>query len=153
MWQGKLLRVLFFHSCIPRPSLVLSTLCPWVTTYLSLVIFKTNALAPVNTLLMSNYLPISLLKHFGFQFQGKRGNDHSGFFRLSRGVTGIWVPFACSVRVHLWREMRVHGMIRCLVSAWSRCWSGNILAWPLWNVRYFRGNKLYKKVKGTWPKD
>ena len=26
MWQGKLLRVLFFHSCIPRPSLVLSTL-------------------------------------------------------------------------------------------------------------------------------
>ena len=45
--------------------------------------------------------------------QEKRNNDQTGFFRLYRGVTGLWSPFACFfVRVHLWREMRVHGMIR-----------------------------------------
>ena len=82
--------------------------CPWVTAYLPLFIFTANSLALVDTLLMSNYLPISLLTHLGIQFQGKCSNDRSGFFRLSRGAMGLWVPFAYSVRVHLWREMRVH---------------------------------------------
>ena len=26
---------------------------------------------------------------------GERADDHSGFFRLYRGIVGFWVPFAC----------------------------------------------------------
>ena len=49
----------------------------------------------------------------GTESQEKRSDDQSGFFRLYRGVMGLWAPFACFfVRVNLWREMRVHGMIR-----------------------------------------
>ena len=61
---------------------------------------------------MFNYLPISLLRHLETQSQRKRGNDHSDFFRLYRAIVGLWLPFAGSVRVHLQRETRVHGMIR-----------------------------------------
>ena len=84
-------------------------------------------MAPVDTLLMSNYLPLSLLRHLGTQCQGKGGNDRSDFFRLYRGVVGLWVGSLCllSVRVNLQREMGVHGMIRWLVSALSGCWPGN----------------------------
>ena len=86
---------------------------PWVTTFLPSFIFRANSLVPVDSLFMSNYLPISLLRHLGTESQEKRNDGHSGFFRLYRGVMGLWVPFACFfVRVHLWREMRVHGMIR-----------------------------------------
>jgi len=45
---------------------------------------------------MSNYLPLSLLRHLGTQCQGKGGEDRSDFFRLYRGVMGLWVPSACS---------------------------------------------------------
>ena len=58
----------------------------WVT---SLLLF--------DTLLMSNYLPISFLRHLGIQSQEKRGDDCSGFFMLYRGIMGLWVPFACSL--------------------------------------------------------
>ena len=74
---------------------------PWVSTFLPLFIFRANSLALVDSLLMSNYLPISLLTHLGIQFQGKWSNDCSGFFRLSRGAMGLWVPFAYSAREHL----------------------------------------------------
>ena len=128
---------------------------PWVTTFLPSFIFRANSLAPVDTLFMSNYLPISLLRHLGTQSQDKRSDDHSGFFRLYRGVMGPWVPFACFfVRVHLWREMRVHGMIRWFLSALSLGWSEGILVvLPLGDLLYSRRNKLNKKVKGTCPKD
>ena len=57
--EGRTICVWFFHSCFPRPSLVLSA-------------------------------------------QEKRNDDHSGFFRLFKGVMGLWAPFACFfVRVHL----------------------------------------------------
>ena len=46
---------------------------PWVTTFLSLFIFRTNSLAPFDTLLISNYLLISLLRHLGTQSQKERG--------------------------------------------------------------------------------
>ena len=60
-----MIRVWFFHACIPWPSLVLSALCPWVTTFLLLFIFRANSLAPfdVHVLFMSNCLPISILRH------------------------------------------------------------------------------------------
>ena len=49
--------------------------------------------------------------------------------------------------------MRVHGMIRWLVSALSGCWSGNILViLPLGDLLYSGRNKLDKKVKGICPK-
>ena len=64
---------------------------------LPLFILGVKSLASFDTLLMSNYLPISLLRHLGTQSQGKRGDDRSGFFRLYRGVVGLWVPFACSL--------------------------------------------------------
>ena len=104
---------------------------------------------------MSYYLPISLLKHLGTKPQEKRSDDQSGLFSLYRGVMGPWVPFACFfVRVHLWREMRVHGMIRRFILALSLGWSEGILVvLPLGDLLYSRRNKLNKKVKGTWPKD
>ena len=81
--------------------------CPWVTTFLSLslslFIFRPNSLAPFDTLLISNYLLISLLRHLGTQSQRKRGDDHSGFFRLYWGIVGLWVPFACSLSGCIYR--------------------------------------------------
>ena len=44
------------------------------------------------TWLMSNYLPVSLLRHLGTWSQSKRGNDHSGFFRLYRVSWGSGFP-------------------------------------------------------------
>ena len=88
-----MLRVWFFCFCIPRPSLVLSALSS-LGHHVPLYIFRANSLAPFDTLLMSNYLPISLLRHLGIQSQRKRGDDHSDF-RLYRGIVGLWVPFAC----------------------------------------------------------
>ena len=126
---------------------------PWVTTFLPSFIFRANSLAPVDTLFMSNYLPISLLRHLGTESQEKRNDDHSGFFRLYRGVVGLWVPLSALCQVHLRREMRVHGMIRWFVSALSGCWSGNILViLPLGDLLYSGRNKLDKKVKGIWTK-
>ena len=113
-------------------------------------------MAPLDTLFMSNYLLISLLRHLGTQSQGKRSDDHSGFFRLYRGLVGLWVGSLCllSVRVNLQREMGVHGMIRWLVSALSGCWPGNFpVVLPLGDLLYSRRNKLNKKVKGRWAKD
>ena len=89
MGEGKMLRGLVF------PFLHYKTLLGFIYSFVpgsphtSLSIFKANSLALVDTLFMSNYLPISLLTHLGFQLQEKGGDDHSGFFRLSRGVMGI----------------------------------------------------------------
>ena len=114
-------------------------------------------MAPFDTLLTSNYLPISLLRHSGTPSQRKRGADHSGVFRLYRGVVRLRVPFACSLSgciYNLQREMGIHGMIRQLVSALSGCWPGDILVvLSLRDLLYSRRNKLNKKVKSTWPKD
>ena len=98
-------------------------------------------MAPVDPLLMSNYLPISLLRHLGTQSQGKRGDDHSDFFRLYRGV------------VPLWREMRVHGMIRRLVSALSGCWPGIFLSnYNLEICCILEETNLTRKLKIHGPK-
>ena len=51
------------------------------------------SLAPFDTLLISDFLPISLLRYLGTQSQGKRGNDQSGFFRLYRGIVGLGETF------------------------------------------------------------
>ena len=56
-----------------------------------------TSLSLFDTLLMSNYLPISLLRHLDTQSQRKRGDDCSDFFKLYRGIVGLWVPFACSL--------------------------------------------------------
>ena len=89
-----MIKVWFFCSCIPRPSLILSALSSLGPQS---SIFRADSLASFDTLLMSTYLPISLLRHLGTQSQRKKGNDRSGFFRLYRGVVGLWVPFACSL--------------------------------------------------------
>ena len=119
----------------------------------SLSIFRANSLAPFDMLLMSNDLPISLLRHLGTRSQGKRGYDHSGFFRLQgrRGALGSLCLL--SARMHLQKEMRAHGMIRRLVSALSGCWPGNSLVkLSLGDLLYSRRSQLNKKVKDTWPK-
>ena len=145
-----MIRVWFFCSCIPRCSLVLSALSPLGHHILP-------SLCPLDTLLVSNYLPISLLRHLETQSQRKRGDDHSGFFRLYRVIVRLWVPFVCSLPgciYDLQREMGIHGMIRQLVSAMSGCWPGNILViLSLRDLLYSRRNKPNKKVKSTWPKD
>ena len=128
MGEGRTTRVWFsfLHFVPPWFSLLFR---PWVSTFLPLFIFRANSLAPFDTLLTSNHLPISLLRHLGTRSQGKRGGDHSGFFRLQgrRGALGSLCLL--SARMHLWKEMRVHGTIRQLVSASSGCWPGNILCW------------------------
>ena len=153
MGEGRTTRVWFsfLHFVPPWFSLLFR---PWVSTFLPLFIFRANSLAPFDTLLMSNYLPISLLRHLGTRSQGKRGGDHSGLFRLQGRHGALGSLCLLSVRVHLQREMRVHGMIRWLVSALSGCWPGNILVkLSLGDLLYSRRNKLNKKVKDTWPKD
>ena len=76
--------------------------CPWVTISLPLFIVRANSLAAFDTLLMSNCLPISLLRHLGTQSQGEKGDDHSGFFKLYRGIVGFCVPFACSLSGYIY---------------------------------------------------
>ena len=93
MGEERTIRVWFFCSCIPRPSLVLSALSS--LGHHIPPIFRASSLASFDTLLMSNYLPISLLRYLGTQSQRKRGHDRSGFFRLYRGIVELWVPFAC----------------------------------------------------------
>ena len=88
MGEGKMLMGLVFPFLHSKTLLGFIVFCPWVTAYLPLFIFTANSLALVDTLLMSNYLPISLLTHLGIQCQGKRGDDRSGFFRLSRSTWG-----------------------------------------------------------------
>ena len=86
MGEGRMIGVWFFYSWIPRLSLVLSA-------FLSLghqippSIVKVDSLAPFGT----------LLRPLGTQSQRERGNNHSRFFRLYRGVVGLWVFFACSL--------------------------------------------------------
>ena len=69
----------FLHSVLLRFSLLFR---PWVSTFLPVFIFRANSLAPFDTMLTSNHLPISLLRHLGTWSQGKRGDGRSGFFRL-----------------------------------------------------------------------
>ena len=146
--KGRVIRVCFFHSCIPSTPWFYLLFCAWVTTFFPLFIFRANSLAPFDTLLMSNYLHISLLRHLGTQTQRKRGDDCFGFFRLYRGVMGLWVPFACSLSGWWEREMRVHGMIWWLVLALSRCWLGNIFVkLSLGDLLYSRRNKLKKTFR------
>ena len=95
--EGRTVRVWFFSSYIPGPSLILASLSSLGQHIPPSLFFRDNSLAPFDTLLMSNYLPISLLRHLGTQSQRKRGDAHSGFFRLYRGIVGLWVPFACSL--------------------------------------------------------
>ena len=81
-----MIKVWFFHSCLPRPSFVLSALS-FLGHHILLSIFGINSLAPFGTLLRS----------LGTQCQGKRDDDFSGFFRLYRGIMGLRVLFACSL--------------------------------------------------------
>ena len=96
MGEGRTIRVWFSVPAFQDPPWLYLLFHPWVTTLLPLFIFRANSLAPFDTLLMSNYLPISLFRHLGAQSQRKRGNDCSDF-RLHRGIVGLWVPFACSL--------------------------------------------------------
>ena len=153
MGEGRMIRVWFFWFQDPPWFYLL--FCPWVTTFLPLFIFRANSLAPFDTLLVSNYLPICLLRHLGTQFQGEKGRWPLWLLQAVQGHHGA-LGFLCllSVRVHLRRERRVHGMIRWLVSASSGCWPGNILVkLSLGDLLYSRRNKLNKKFKDTWPKD
>ena len=88
---------MFFVPAFQDPPRFYLLFRPRVTTFLPLFIFRANSLALFDTLLMSNYLPISLLRHLQTLSQGRRGDDHSGFFRLYRAIVGLWVPFACSL--------------------------------------------------------
>ena len=93
-----MLRVWFFRFCIPRPSLVSSGLSS-LGHLIPSSIFRGNSLAPFDTLLMSNYLPISLLRPLGTQFQRKRAITiltSSGCTGVSLG-SGFSLPALCQV--------------------------------------------------------
>ena len=114
-------------------------------TFLS--IFRASSLALVDTLLMSNYLPICFLRHLRTQSQRKRGDDRSDFFRLYRGVMELWVPFACCLSGCIQKraeKVTCFSIVQVLVR--------EILVIP-GDLRYSRRHKLNKKVKGMWPKD
>ena len=151
MGERRMMRVCFSYSCIPRPSLLYLFFSPWITTFLPLFIFRDSCLAPFVTLCMSNYLPISLLRPLGTQSQRKNGRWLLWLLQdVQRHLEVLGFLCLLSVRVHLQREMRVHGMVRWLVSASSGWWSGNILVVPpLGDLFQSRRNKINKKVKGT----
>ena len=85
---------MFFVPAFQDPPRFYLLFRPRVTTFLPLFIFRANSLALFDTLLMSNCLPISLLRHLGTQSQGKRGNDHTGFFMLYRVSWGSGSPLS-----------------------------------------------------------
>ena len=120
----------------------------------SLSLFLGPSLWPL--LIPCSYLTTDLL-HFSALWEHSLEGKGAMTTPTSSGCRGIRVLGSLcllSVRVHLWREMRVHGVIRWLVPVLSRCWSGNVLVvLPLGDLLYSRRNKLNKKVKGTWPKD
>ena len=101
--EGKTRRSVFSVPAFQDPPWFHLLFHPGITTFLPLVNFRANSLAPFDTLLMSNYLPISLFRRLGTQSQRKRGDDHSDFFRLYRGIVGLWVPFACSLSGCIYR--------------------------------------------------
>ena len=146
-----MIRVWSFCSCIPRPSLVSSALLS-LGHHIPPSIFRANSLAPFDALLdTSTYFPSQA---FGNPVSGEKGRLPLWLPQAIQGCHGT-LGFLCllSVRVHLWREMRVHGMIRGLVSALSGCWPGNILVrLSLGDLLNSRRNKLNKKLKDTWPK-
>ena len=94
MGGRRTIRVCFFVPAFQDPPRFYLLFRPWVTTFLPLFIFRANSLATFDTLLMSNCLPISLLRHLGTQSQGKRGNDHTGCFRLYRVSWGSGFPLS-----------------------------------------------------------
>ena len=56
MGEGRTIRIWFFHSCIPRPSLVLSVLSSWVTTWITLGLFLPPPLVVLASGVPSNFL-------------------------------------------------------------------------------------------------
>ena len=100
-------------------------------------------------------MPCSCLAIYILPFCGTGGRSLKGKGRRPlwrRGALGSLCLF--SARMHLWREMRAHGMTGWLVSASSGCWPENILVkLSLGDLLYSRRNKLNKKVKDIWPKD
>ena len=61
--KGRTIRVWFFVPSFQDPPWFYLLFPPWVTIFLPLFICRANYLASFDTLLMSNYLPISLLRH------------------------------------------------------------------------------------------
>ena len=109
MGEGRMIRVWFLHSCIPRPSLVI---CSFILglPHSSLSLLLGPILWPL-------LIPCSCLTVYLFPFSGiwepsLRGKrmerplpewkDHSGFFRLYKGIVGLWVPFACSLSGYIY---------------------------------------------------
>ena len=94
-WGREGVRVCCFCSCIPRPSLVSSALLSWGHHIPPLI------LGPIlwPLLIPCSCLTIYLLPFSGIWEPGlrERGDDRSDFFRLSRGIAGLWVPFASSL--------------------------------------------------------
>ena len=103
-------------------------------------------MAPFDTLLMSNYLPISLLRHLRTQSQRKRGMDCSDFLSCT-GVSwssGSPLPDLCQSAFR--KEMK-----KWLVSALSRCWSGKFLSY-LATFCILEETSLTRKLKVCGPK-
>ena len=145
--EGRTRRVWFFHFRLPRPSLVQSALSSLgYHIPLSLSLFLGPILWPL-------LLPCSSLTIYLFPFSGIWEPSLKG-----KGAMTTLASFGCTghrgalgslcllcVRMHLQREMRVHGMIRRLVSALSGCWPGNIL------VKLSLGDLLYSRRNNGNP--
>ena len=116
--------------------------------------FSGQFFGPFDTLLMSNYLPISLLRHLGTQSQRKRGNDPLWLLQAVQGCHGALGSLCLlSVRMHLQREKKVHGMIRWLVSSLSRCCQGIFLSYYHWEICcILEQTNLTRKVEVRGPK-
>ena len=113
-----------------------------------LFFLKAKSLAPLNTLLMSNYLPISLYSVWECRVWRKRGNGCFGCFLLNRGVVGSSSP----PWGHFWRG-RCHStewyMIWQLVPTLSRYWLFDVpVDYHLKTyLLYSRRNKNLSRVK------
>ena len=84
--------------------------CPWVTTFLPLLIFRANYLAPFDTLLMS----ICLFPFSGIREPSLKGKVAMTTLASSGCTGGSWgsgFPCLLSVRVYLGRKVRLHGTV------------------------------------------
>ena len=147
-----MIRVWFFS--IPDSKTLFGFIWCFILGSLHSSIFGANSFTPFDS---CSCLTIYLFPFSGLWEPNLKGKGvitvlaSSGCTGVSWG-SGFSLPALC--QGDLWREMRVHRMVRQPILTLSGCWLGTILVvLPLGDLLYSRRNRLNKKVKYTWPKD
>ena len=124
--EGRTVKGLVFP--FPHSKTLLGSICSFV-----LGSPHSNSLDPFDTLLMSNYLNTSLLRHWGTQSQRKRGKDHSGVFGLYRVSwgSGFPLPVLCQDAFTEGDENPWNDRVACFSIVWvlARKYSCQTITW------------------------